>query len=186
MTKAQMQHFFEQCYQKLVQNDMNVLPNIPTAMQANPHETTEWKHWKLVPALCTEEDFTDLEEELDIQLPMVLKLFLSTYHHYFEAPIGKNPITEPFSALYHAYNPILIQHQYLPFTWDKDDAYIRCICLEHMPDEHRCPIYEIDHEILFDFDEDDETIQTADIAKHMHFVADNFESYLQKCLEEMP
>lgn len=185
MTKAEMQHFFEQYYAKAAKNDDNILPNVSAAMQANPKETEEWKHWKLIPATLTKEDFTELEQYLAIKIPDILRLFLSTYHHYFEAPIGRNPIEKPFSAIYNAYNPMLIQTNYLPFTWDEEHYCIRCICLDNLPDETKCPIYEIDHEILFDFDEDDEDIQKADITKHMHFVAENFESYLQKCLQEM-
>lgn len=185
MTKTQMQLFFEQYYEKLAASNGNILPVVHTSMQANPKETEEWKHWKMIPSTLTDEDFTALEEEIEIKIPNILRLFLSTYHHYFENPIGRNPVDQPFQSLHYAYNPILIQANYLPFTWDEDGYFIRCICLDNMPNETTCPIYEIDHEILFNFDEDDEDIQKEDIAKHMHFVAENFESYLQKCLQEM-
>ncbi len=182
MTQAQMKQFFEQYYAKITENNANILPNIPSAMQANPNETQEWKHWKMIPSTVTDKDFAQLEEKMEIKIPNILRLFLSTYHHYFEDPIGRNPIDNPFFAVDNAYNPILIRTNYLPFTWDKDGYFIRCICLDNMPDETKCPIYQIDHEILFDFDEYDENIQKADIAMHMEWVCENFDAYLKQCL----
>lgn len=185
MTQAQIKQFFEQYYAKLIQNDANILPNVPPAMQANSNETEEWKHWKIIPSTVTEEDFVKLEEEMEIKLPNTLRLFLSTYHHYFENPIGRNPIDKPFQSLHYAYNPILIHANYLPFAWDKEGYFIRCICLDNMPDETKCSVYQIDHEILFDFDEYDETIQKEDIAAHMQLVAENFDTYLKQCFDDI-
>ena len=73
----------------------------------------------------------------------------------------------------------------MPFAWDKEGYFIRCICLDNMPDETKCPVYQIDHEILFDFDEYDETIQKEDIAAHMQLVAENFDTYLKQCFDDI-
>lgn len=114
---------------------------------ADPNE--EWKVWKLIPSTATEQDVENLEKTIGTKLPQCLKAFLTVYHHYFDAPIGENPISAPFEAVLDAWNPLLVKHGYLPFTWDEEGYYIRCIDLANMPNEEQCGIYQIDHEILF-------------------------------------
>ena len=162
-----MKHFFEQYYHKLSQNEINIkLPLDESEKEmwsddANPKE--EWKKWKLVPATISEKEIEDLENEIAVKLPLSLKAFLTVYYHYFEDPIGRNSFSEPFEAIENAWNPILVRYGYLPFTWDKDGYYIRCIKLEQMPDEEKCGIYQIDHELLFNFDE-----KTVEICNLFH------------------
>ena len=38
----------------------------------------------------------------------------------------------------------------MPFAWDEDGYYIICCDLSYLPNELSCPIFQIDHEILFD------------------------------------
>ena len=93
-----------------------------------------------------------------------------------------NPFSNHFEAINNAWNPILVRYGYLPFTWDKDGYYIRCIKLEQMPDEEKCGIYQIDHEILFDFDE--ETVEKQQIDKNMQFISENLITYLDEILND--
>ena len=88
---------------------------------------------------------------------------------------------DPFRGVKDAWNPLLVKAGYLPFTWDKDGYYIRCIDLAGMPDEDRCQICQIDHEVLFDFDED-QVIGREEIEANMDVVADNFIKYLEDLL----
>ena len=73
-----------------------------------------------------------------------------------------------------------MKHGYLPFTWDADGYYIRCMDLANMPDEARCGICQIDHEILFSLDED--TAQRAEIAQDMQYLSQNLFTYLEGIL----
>ncbi len=181
-----MKHFFEQYYHKLSQNEINIkLPLDESEKEmwsddANPKE--EWKKWKLVPATISEKEIEDLENEIAVKLPLSLKAFLTVYYHYFEDPIGRNSFSEPFEAIENAWNPILVRYGYLPFTWDKDGYYIRCIKLEQMPDEEKCGIYQIDHELLFNFDE--KTVEKQQIDKNMQFISQNLLTYLDEILND--
>ena len=55
--------------------------------------------------------------------------------------------------------------------WDKECYFIRCIQLKNMPEEEKCGIYQIDHEELFDFNED--TVTSDEIDQCMKFVSEN-------------
>lgn len=181
-----MKRFFEQYYEKLCNQDeiLVKLPGLQKEMWADDVDPKqEWKKWKLVPSAVTQEDLDRLEKEIGTPFPTALRVFLSTYYHYFETPVGRNPMKKPFEAVFHAWNPMLVKAGYLPFTWDQDGYYIRCIDLHNMPDEEKCGIYQIDHEILFDFEED--TVSEEEIRDNMEFVSDNLFTYLEELLEEL-
>lgn len=185
-TKPFMKNFFETYYKKLLAeyDGAVTLPDVPEEMWADGADPkAEWKRWKLIPANICDEDIALLEKELGLVLPKVVKDFLTTYYHLFDDPIGRNPVDEPFEGLKNAWNPLLVRAGYLPFAWDKNAAYIRCIDLENMPDEAHCPIYEIDHEILFEFDQDAENARD-EIKTEMKPVADSFTEYLKALLED--
>lgn len=76
---------------------------------------------------------------------------------------------------------MLVKAGYLPFAWDPEGYFIRCIKLDAMPDEEECGIYQIDHEILFDFEEN--TVSKEEIDANMESIARNFFEYLEKMLE---
>ena len=181
-----MRDFFERYYQKLEQigNGIAVMRPLDEADKAmwrddtNPNE--EWKVWKLIPSTVTDQSIETLEKSIGINLPKCLNAFLTVYHHYFENPVGENPVSAPFKAVRNAWNPLLVKHGYLPFTWDADGYYIRCMDLANMPDEARCGICQIDHEILFSLDED--TAQRAEIAQDMEYLSQNLFTYLEGIL----
>jgi len=181
-----MKNFFEQYYDKLSQDEINIkLPLGNTAKEmwsddAEPEK--EWKKWKMIPSSVREEQIGELEREIGAKLPLSLKAFLTVYHHYFENPIGRNSLSNPFEGILNAWNPVLVRCGYLPFAWDKDGYFIRCIRLEEMPDEEKCGIYQIDHEILFDFDE--ETVTQKEIDENMEFVSQNLLTYLDEILND--
>ncbi|MDE7476846.1 MAG: hypothetical protein K2M91_02680 [Lachnospiraceae bacterium] len=181
-----MKNFFEQYYNKLSQNEIRIirpLEEIDKEMWSDDADPSkEWKKWKLVPAEIDEQEILELEEELSVKLPLSLRAFLTVYHHFFEYPIGENPISDPFESIWNAWNPVLVKFGYLPFTWDQEGYFIRCIKLEKMPDEEQCGIYQIDHEILFDFDED--TVEKRDIDENMGFVSHNLFTYLDEILND--
>ena len=51
-----------------------------------------------------------------------------------------------------------------------------------MPDEERCGICQIDHEVLFSMDED--TAQKEEIAQNMEYLSQNLFTYLESILNE--
>jgi len=51
-----------------------------------------------------------------------------------------------------------------------------------MPNEERCGIYQIDHELLFDFDE--QTVNKQEIDQKMEFISQNLLTYLDEILND--
>lgn len=181
-----MRDFFERYYQKLEREGDKVALLLPLeepnrAMwreDADPGK--EWKPWKLIPSTVTDQDIEKLETDIGAKLPRCLRAFLTVYHHYFDGPVGVNPISALFEAVRNAWNPLLVKNGYLPFTWNDDGYYIRCMDLANMPDEERCRIYQIDHEILFSMDED--TAQKEEIDQNMEVLSQNLFTYLGRIL----
>lgn len=185
--EAFMKEFFEKYYDRLYHKDkiLVTLPNVPEDMVADlpsDDEDGEWRVWKLVPSTVTEQQLAALEGEFGVTFPEVIKAFLSVVHHLFEEPIGRNSTEEPFAGMKNAYNPHLTANGYLPFSWDGEHYFIRCVDLANMPDEERCPVVELDHETLFDrqyeAEENGEPIPKAALQEHMRPVAANFWEYL--------
>ena len=181
-----MRDFFEQYYQKLSQEEIRVtLPLEEEEKEmwsddANPND--EWKKWKLVPAVISDEEIKELEKEIGVKLPLCLKAFLTVTHHCFDNPIGRNSVAEHFEGMWEAWNPVLVRCGYLPFAWDEEGYFIRCIRLEKMPEEEKCGIYQIDHEVLFDFDEN--TVTPEEIDQSMVFISENLLTYLDEILND--
>ena len=180
-TKLYMKEFFERRYAELSAGSgagvMLPFEDEGEEMWADGADPdAEWKKWKLVPASISEDELASFEKSLGVKLPLQMKAFLTTYHHCFEAPVGENPTFDHFAAVKEAWNPLLVRCGYLPFTWDEEGAYIRCIDLKNMPDEDGCGVFEIDHEILFSFDE--ETAERGEVEAEMQPVAENFIAYL--------
>ena len=181
-----MKDFFERYYKKLAQEEdgiaiirpLDVADRAMWREDADPKE--EWKAWKLIPSVVTEQDIKRLEQSIGVKLPECIQAFLTVYHHYFEDPIGKNPISAPFKGFLNAWNPLLVKFGYLPFTWDDGGFYIRCIDLTNMPNEEQCGVYQIDHEILFSMDED--TVQKEEIVQNMEYLSQNLFTYLESIL----
>lgn len=180
-----MRNFFEQYYQKLSRDDAPMLPlgdNEKEMWSDDADPESEWKKWKLVPTAIEDGEIEALEKDIAVTLPLSLRAFLTVYHHYFESPIGRNPFSKHFEAIRNAWNPLLVKFGYLPFTWDEEGYFIRCIRLAEMPKEEKCGIYQIDHEILFDFDE--ETVTQEEIDENMKFLSQNLLTYLDEILHD--
>ena len=194
MTKQEnmqfIKNFFDSYYSKLYNEAPFLLANpcIPSEMiSESEHNDDEWKIWKLVPSRIDDAKIKEIENQLEVEFPEVLKCFFMTYHHMFEEPIGRNPINEPFVGLLNAFNESLAANGYLPFVWDEDHYFIRCFDLQNMPDEEKCAIVEIDHEEMFDLiydaEENSKTLCKDDFAPHMRVIAENFYEYLNCILE---
>ena len=126
----------------------------------------------------------------------MLRIFLTTYFHYFDGGIGRNPVEDKFEGILNAWNPFLIKNGYLPFAWDEEGYFIRCIDLKNMPDEEKCEVVEIDHEVLFDLEECEDMQEEqgvlfdyavdmkrfGELEEKMNPVAKNFFLYLQEML----
>ncbi|MBQ8905595.1 MAG: SMI1/KNR4 family protein [Ruminococcus sp.] len=188
-TAAFVKSFFEKYYQKLY-NESKVLvslPKVPEEMVAEDGNSDGWKVWKLIPSSVTEEQLSKLEQDLGVRFPDILKAFFTVYHHLFEEPIGRNAIDRPLTGFDHAYNESLVRCGFLPFTWDSQHYFIRCMDLQNMPDEHACPILEIDHEemfdLIFDAEEKGESVSREAFMKHLRPVADHFYDYLNGVYE---
>ena len=181
-TKLYMKEFFERRYAELSAGSgagvMLPFEDEGEEMWADGADPdAEWKKWKLVPASISEDELASFEKSLGVKLPLQMKAFLTTYHHCFEAPVGENPTFDHFAAVKESWNPLLVRCGYLPFTWDEEGAYIRCIDLKNMPDEDKCGVFEIDHEILFSLDE--ETTERREVEAEMNPIAENFIAYLE-------
>ena len=184
--KVYIKDFFEKYYEKLSQDDINIkrpLNEKDCAMWAEDADCDkEWKRWKLVPANIDESEVAELEQEIGIKLPLSMKAFLTTYHHLFGNPIGVNPVSQHFKGMRNAWNPILVKCGYLPFAWNEEQYCIRCVQLANMPAEEECGIYQINHEVLFDFDE--ETVMREEIEENMEFLSENLLTYLDEILHD--
>lgn len=180
-----VKNFFEKYYEKLDGECDGIalrLPGIDERMCADrSDEAEEWRKWKLVPSDISEKELDELEEKIGAKMPDILRAFLSTYFHYFEDPVGRNSIDDKFSAVNNAWNPMLVKSGYLPFAWDEEGYFIRCINMNNMPDEDKCEVCQIDHEIMFGFDED--TVAKEEIDENMYYIAENFYDYLNKILD---
>ena len=185
MNMNECKEFIKSCLEKRYEDidDMFLmLPDVPEEMRASELDEEGWVKWKMIPSTVTESNFEIIENEWGVQFPLMLKAYFKVYFHYFEENVGRVPPDEPFYSLNNAYNPALLTCGYLPFTWDSEGYFIRCIDLSNMPDEDSCPIYQIDHEVLFEYDE--ETITKEDIDKNMVKIEKNLKSYLEKVLIE--
>lgn len=187
-TKSFIKCFFNSLYEKR-KNEAEVLVKIPIVEGNEPMwaegavpSKNGWVTWRLLPAQISDEEIKELENQVGIQLPQLLRIFLTTYFHYFDGGIGRNPIEDKFIGILSAWNPMLVRNGYLPFSWDEEGYFIRCMDLKNMPDEEKCEIVQIDHEVMFDFDED--TTERNELALVMKPVAENFFAYLKHLLAE--
>ncbi len=185
-TRLYIKNFYESLYEK-AKNISEVLVKVPAEEGSEPMwaegavlDEDGWVTWRLLPAQVSEERIQKLEEQIGAKLPQVLKIFITTYFHYFEGGIGRNPVEDKFVGLLNAWNPMLVRNGYLPFAWDKEGCFIRCMDLGNMPDEEKCQIVQIDHEVMFEFDE--ETTGRDALAAEMEPVAENFFAYLDALL----
>lgn len=185
-TRLYIKNFYESLYDK-AKNIAEVLVKVPAEEGSEPMwaegavpDEDGWVTWRLLPAQVSEERIQKLEEQIGAKLPQVLKIFITTYFHYFEGGIGRNPVEDKFVGLLNAWNPMLVRNGYLPFAWDKEGYFIRCMDLGNMPDEEKCQIVQIDHEVMFEFDE--ETTGRDALAAEMEPVAENFFAYLDALL----
>lgn len=185
-TRLYIKNFYESLYEK-AKNIAEVLVKVPAEEGSEPMwaegavlDEDGWVTWRLLPAQVSEERIQKLEEQIGAKLPQVLKIFITTYFHYFEGGIGRNPVEDKFVGLLNAWNPMLVRNGYLPFAWDKEGYFIRCMDLGNMPDEEKCQIVQIDHEVMFEFDE--ETTGRDALAAEMEPVAENFFAYLDVLL----
>ena len=182
-----MKDFFEKYYEQLkAENDVLVAGvKIPEEMVAYELTMSKgWSVWKLIPSTVKDEDFKEIEDNWGIKFPDCIKAFFCTYHHRFDDLLGKNLIGKPFETLELAYNPNLTANGYLPFGWDSDNYFIRCIDLTNTPDDEKCPVVQIDHETLFDLGDEyeDDIIPKEEIEENIEWVADNFYEYLNAIL----
>lgn len=176
-----MKAYFERYYDQLSGRDRMfvTLPDVPPEMWAEEAgEDEEWRMWKLTPSTVTEQGLDQLETQVGITFPAIFRAFLSSYFHYFEAGIGRNSISVPFESVKNAWNPLLVKAGYLPFAWDEEYQFIRCIKLDAMPDEEACGVYQIDHEHLFDFEE--HTVTKEEIDGQTELIAESFVTYLEQ------
>lgn len=172
---------FEALYRELDELDSISLkmPDVPEEMRAGPEDADGWCRWKLIPSPVTAEDLDRQEQETGCRFPVLLRAFFSAYCHYFmDCGLGTQKPDKPFSDLDNAWNPVLVRGGYLPFLWDEDlGCFIRCIDLANMPDEDRCPVVQIDHEILFDLGE---RADREALAPHMEPVAESLRAFLEE------
>ena len=186
--RAFMKDFFEKYYEKQKARSESCVAGvkIPEEMVAYDLPTGGgWKVWKLFPSTVTDEDIQALEDLWNVKLPECLCAFLSTYHHRFDGLIGRNDIGKPFWSILNAYNPHLAANGYIPFGWDEDNYFIRCIDITNAPDDEKCPVVQIAHEVLFDLydDDDEELLPKEALAPHIEKVAKNFYEYLNAILK---
>lgn len=160
-----MRNFFERMYEKEAASFEGAL-KLPLeekdkAMWLDPDSKDEWKQWKLIESTVSENDVLSMFSEIGCTPPECLIAYFTVYHHYFDDPVGRHPVSKPFAGLKNAWNPALVKAGFLPFAWDEEHSLILFIDLENMPDQYSCPVCQIDHEILFDitdelYEEDDD------------------------------
>ena len=184
---AFMKDFFEKYYEQLRNEDEVLVAGVKIPEEMVDHDLqADWKVWKLIPSTVTEADLSALEERLHIKLPECLRAFLSVYHHRFDGPVGRNEIDAPFESFERTYTHNLAENGYLPFGWDSEGYYIRCIDLTNMPDEEHCPVVQVDHEPFFDlqyeYSERGKTVPKEELEPLIEEVSENFYEYLNAIL----
>lgn len=182
--RTEIQTMLEQYYEKCLREREILLysPDIPEEMLAEDADPNkEWNRWKLIPSTVTKQDLDDLEQELEISMPLCLRAFLSAYHHCFRGLLGRNMPDEPFDEVQSSYHPILIECGYIPFGWDSEGAWLRCVKTNGLPNQQDGEVYEIDHEILFDWDE--ETYSREQVEEQMQPVSPSLLSHLKDCTQ---
>ena len=150
-------------------------PGVPDEMKVADCDE-EWSRWKLVPSIVSKDDVHGLEKEFGLVFPAWYKAFISTYHHYFDV-VPEQGIDEPLDHIKNMYNPLLCRLGYLPFSWDTEYGSIICLDLNESPDEENHAIYQIDHEILFDFDE--ENTERDQLKESLTWLYPNFKAYFE-------
>lgn len=186
--KEFIKQYFEELYKKL-ENEAPILlkrPDLPREMTVEGTTNSDgWSVWKLIPSTVTDDDIADEEESFGVKFPNLLKVFLSTYHHCFDE-FGANMPDDPFEALDNAYNPQLAANKYLPFAWDEEGYFIRCIDLSADSDGDKCPVVQFGHEVLldmlYDYEDSDEVIPREELEKLAERIADNFKHYLDEAV----
>lgn len=183
--KAFMKEYFEGLYKKLGDEDSILLemPDLPEDMLADGADPDEeWNTWKLIPSTVTDEDIEEYESDYGFKFPNCIRAFLQTYHHCFDDIVGRNMSDEPFYSLDNAFNPHLAANGYLPFSWDKDGYFIRCIDMSVSDDEEKCPVVQFDHEVLFDmqyeYEDNGEEIPREKLEELAERISANFYEYL--------
>ncbi|MFB6362970.1 SMI1/KNR4 family protein [Paenibacillus elgii] len=158
-------------------------PEVPDEMKAADYgdDEDEWSIWKLVPSVVSEDDIGTLEKEFGLTFPEWYKVFISTYHHYFDV-VPEQGMDELLDGIKNMYNPLLCKLGYLPFSWDTEYGKILCIDLKELPDEDRCAIYQIEHEVLFDLDET--TTERDELKESLEFLYPNFKTYFDRTFLE--
>lgn len=189
--KAFMKDYFEKLYKKLESEAPILLkrPGLPEEMTVEGTKDGDgWSVWKLVPSSVTDNDIASEEEEVGLKFPNLLKAFIGTYHHCFDK-FGSNLLDDPFKALDNAFNPQLTANNYLPFAWDKEGYFIRCIDLSADPDGDNCPVVQFDHErlfdMLYDYEDNDGAAPREELEELAEQIADSFEAYLNDFLTEI-
>lgn len=186
-----MKDYFEKLYEKLstempIALGMCDLPEDMLADGADPDE--EWNTWKLIPSTVTEEDIAKYEAQYGLSFPNCIRAFLQTYHHCFDF-IGRNMPDDPFFNLDNTFNPHLAANGYLPFSFDLEGYFIRCIDLSANEDEDKCPVVQFPHEELFDLQYDyeakGEKIPRKQVAELAEPVAANFYEYLNDVFDNI-
>ena len=185
--KAFMKDFFEKLYKKLGDEAPVLLemPDLPEEMLADGADPTEeWNPWKLIPSTVTEKDIAEYENSCGLKFPNCIRAFYCTYHHCFNGAVGRNMPDEPFETLDQAFNPHLAANGYLPFSWDKDGYFIRCIDMSESDDEGKCAVVQFDHEKLFDmqYEYNGKEIPRERLAELAENISANFYEYLNGIL----
>ena len=189
--KVFMKEYFEKLYKQLEDKEPILLkrPGLPDEMTVEGTKNGDgWSVWKLIPSTVTDEDIAKEEEGFGLKFPNLLKAYLSTYHHAFDI-LGDNYPDDPFEALDNAFNPQLAKNGYLPFGWDEEGFFIRCIDLNSDSDGDCCPVVQFDHEELFDLlydcEDNGENVPREELEELSEQIADSFEEYLNGFLAEI-
>ena len=187
--KVFMKDYFEKLYKKL-ENDKPILlkrPDLPEEMSVEGTKDGDgWSVWKLIPSTVTDDDIASEEKRFGVRFPNLLKAYLSTYHHAFDM-LGDNYPDEPFEAPDNAFNPQLTANNYLPFAWDEEGYFIRCIDLSADSNGDCCPVVQFDHEelldMLYDYEDNGEVVPRNELGELAERIADNFKDYLNKVFD---
>lgn len=183
--KKFIKEYFEKLYKQLEDKEPILLkrPDLPEEMSVEGTKDGDgWAVWRLIPSTVTDEDIAKEEEGFGVKFPNLLKAFISTYHHAFDM-LGDNYPDDPFEGLDNAFNPQLAANNYLPFGWDEDGYFIRCIDLNADSDGDNCPVVQFDHEelfdLLYDYEDNGEDVPKDELSELAEQIADSFKDYLE-------
>lgn len=171
-----LEQIIDNCLTEMSKNDifMKMPGDIPFEMLDNSiSQTDDWKGWKPIASIITDQDINRLEDKIGYQLPFSYRYFLK-YKHFYSLKIADHSVNLPHHLpnkkltylheyFFESFDPeFLIEKNYIYFA-DFYDYGLLCFDANEPAENNEYKIVYIDHERLED----------------IHLYANNFRELLE-------